>query len=114
MHRALLVDDIVKAILVALPSHDERIRDLAALARSCRVLSEPALDMLWESVSVWQVAQTMTEECWHIEKNLRTITAEGEGHAEDASESSEEEEVWTLVRTTPRSYRQCYNKNDRA
>jgi hypothetical protein len=111
MHRALLINDIVKAIVAALPSHDERLKDLASLARSCRGLSEPALDRLWESVSIWNVAQTMTERYWQIEK---TVIAARDGNdadvdAEDASESCEDrEEVWTMVRTRRHWYRMGY------
>jgi hypothetical protein len=111
MHRALLIEDIAKAILLALPSRDERLKDLASLARSCRVLSEPALDMLWESASVWNVAQTMTEDCWHIEKTIAPAQAadDMEGDAEDASESSgDREEVWSMVRTRRHWYRRGY------
>jgi hypothetical protein len=107
MHRALLIEDIAKAILLALPSRDERLKDLASLARSCRVLSEPALDMLWESASVWNVAQTMAEGCWQVEKTVTTGRNgdNAEVDAEDASELSEDrEEVWTMVRTNQHLY----------
>jgi hypothetical protein len=106
MHNALLIEDIIKVIVAALASQQEGLRDLASLSRSCRVLSKPALDRIWESATVWNVARTMTEGSWKIEK---AMLADGRGSnattdADDGSDSSDDlEEVWTLVRTTLRS-----------
>jgi hypothetical protein len=43
-------------------------RDLAVLARTCRLFSEPALNKLWEDPPAWHLAQRMPLDRWAIQE----------------------------------------------
>jgi hypothetical protein len=78
MHRALLWSEIVDSIFSFLraehrAAYDSAPASMAALARTCRALSEPALDIIWEHASPWNLAQCMDTEIW----NMRETTLAG-------------------------------------
>jgi hypothetical protein len=63
MHHALFLDDIVPAIVGRLdPDHDRAA--LAALASTCHVFSDPALESLWRDPPVYYLAQQMSKDLW--------------------------------------------------
>jgi hypothetical protein len=69
MHRALLIEEIAAAIAQEVvdergPYYPKCRRMLASLARTCRLLSEPALDVLWETAPLWHLAQRMSANIW--------------------------------------------------
>jgi hypothetical protein len=67
MHRALLVDEIAAAIVREVVLNLGASKwELTSLARTCRSLSEPALDVLWESPLLWNLAQCMNADIWTI------------------------------------------------
>jgi hypothetical protein len=65
MHPALHIHEIADAVV----SLSQR-PDLASLARTCRWLSEPALDVLWESPQPWDLALRMRPELWAVTSDL--------------------------------------------
>jgi hypothetical protein len=72
MYRALLVDDIVTALVQQLhvDDHDQRGNraTLAALARTCRILNKRATDVLWAEPPIFYLAQQMSEELYTVEE----------------------------------------------
>jgi hypothetical protein len=69
MYRALLVDEIAAAIVREVVLTQEASRwELTSLARTCRSFSEPALDVLWESPLLWNLAQRMNADIWTIRR----------------------------------------------
>jgi acyl-coenzyme A synthetase/AMP-(fatty) acid ligase len=60
MHAALALPELAGAVVRALDDTPTR----AALARTCRTLSAPALDALWAAPPVWHLARRMPEEMW--------------------------------------------------
>jgi hypothetical protein len=83
MHPALHIREIAAAIASQVDPFDKR--DLASLARTCRSLSEPALDVLWKAPSAWNLALRMTRELWIV----KTMTY-GEVLVGDCDEESME------------------------
>jgi hypothetical protein len=62
MHRALALQEIVSEIVfhaAAVPNNG-----LVVLVRTCKIFSEPALDLLWKDASLWHLAQCMDAELW--------------------------------------------------
>jgi hypothetical protein len=83
MSRALLIPEIALAVVQELGSSGEGEQPpakavLIALARTCRALSEPALDVLWAEPQLWDLAVLMPADIWKIEE-------EGEGHSHRAT-----------------------------
>jgi hypothetical protein len=67
MHPALHLVEVVSAIVGHLrPAPWQDSHTLAALARSCRVLSDPALDALWAEPPIWHLARQMSNDVWVI------------------------------------------------
>jgi hypothetical protein len=96
MHRALLINELVESIirhLVALTPEGTYTdtATLSSLARTCRALSEPALDAMWAKPDLWNLAQT-------IDSDLRTVTTV-EKHQKQG-EWVRIEETHTLVSST--------------
>jgi hypothetical protein len=82
MHRALLWSEIVDSIFSFLRAEERTAYDSApaimtALARTCRALSEPALDIIWEHASLWNLALCMDAEIWDIRKNTSAWSRTG-------------------------------------
>ena len=69
MHRALFIREIILDIFghcsPTTPLDDSRHKaDLAALARTCQIFKEPALDILWEELFDFSaVARCFPEAC---------------------------------------------------
>lgn len=65
MHRCLSVTEIVSIICAELSAEDTAnghrcLGSLAALARTCRAMQEPALDALWAELStLWPLLMNM-------------------------------------------------------
>jgi hypothetical protein len=62
MHRALALQEIVSEIVfhaAAVPNDS-----LVVLVRTCKIFSEPALDLLWKDASLWHLAQCIDAELW--------------------------------------------------
>jgi hypothetical protein len=75
MHRALHVNEIVTEIMSYLviprsyarhPAYGQRPASLFACALTCRAFSERALDALWQSPSVWDLASCMKSSIWRV------------------------------------------------
>jgi hypothetical protein len=67
MHRALLLDEVLATIIQPLnPDPWEDGSDLVALAGTCRLLSEHALNVIWEAPPLWHLAQRMSDDLWTI------------------------------------------------
>jgi hypothetical protein len=80
MHRALFVEDIVSAIVLEACADDRHARDYiryrsyqprkenmrTVLARTSRVFSEPALDLIWHTPSLWALAEVMPNNIWTV------------------------------------------------
>ena len=71
MHHSLNILEILENILVHLDSEDRDRRwcsrpDLAALARTCRIFKEPALDALWRSqYTLNNILRTLPSDAWN-------------------------------------------------
>jgi hypothetical protein len=68
MHRALYIQEVVENIvgcLSAAGAGGHRIA-LLSLACTCRILSKPALDVIWEYCCAWHLAQTMDKDVWTV------------------------------------------------
>jgi hypothetical protein len=70
MHHALLVDDIIIAVIQQLHVDDqpENRATLAALAMTCRALNGRATDVLWAEPPIFYLARQMLKELWIIEE----------------------------------------------
>jgi hypothetical protein len=72
MHRALLINEVVEGIIKHLVTrtsggtHNDTAT-LSSLARTCYALSESALDMIWVTPHLWNLAHTM-------DRDLRMVT----------------------------------------
>jgi hypothetical protein len=66
MHRALLVLEIVEAIVRELGLLQSRLSDVLALAKTCRALSEPALDAIWARPPLDALARCMSRHLWSM------------------------------------------------
>jgi hypothetical protein len=75
MHRALHVNEIVTGIMSHLviprsyvrhPTYAQRPASLFACALTCRAFSEQALDALWQSPPVWDLARCMESSIWRV------------------------------------------------
>jgi hypothetical protein len=83
MHRIFLIDDVVRAIVLEACAGElsrtdrflieftneklnlgENVRTV--LARTCRVLSEPALDLIWSDPPPWALAQLLPTKTWKL------------------------------------------------
>jgi hypothetical protein len=69
MHRMFLVKELVSAVLQFL--EEDGKGSLAAVACSCRALSDMALDELWAEADFWDLAQTMREDLWEVTHERR-------------------------------------------
>jgi hypothetical protein len=71
MHRALLLTEIVERITSDLDSEGrDGLRALTALARTCRALSEPALDIVWSEALPCHLAPRMNEDLWTVKPHF--------------------------------------------
>jgi hypothetical protein len=77
MHRALLLEEIIEVVVAQL---DHERSSLGALACTNRVFSRHALDILWRSPPLWQLAERMDsgvrtyEEDIHAENSTLVTT----------------------------------------
>ncbi|KAG2072778.1 hypothetical protein BDR04DRAFT_1152880 [Suillus decipiens] len=63
MHHALRVEDIVYAVL----EHLESFADVVNVAKTCKALSDPALNMLWsEQISIIPLMKCLPEDTWEV------------------------------------------------
>jgi hypothetical protein len=69
MHRIFLVKELVSAVLHFLKQDCEG--SLAAVACSCRALSDMALDELWAKAEFWDLAKTMRADLWEVTHERR-------------------------------------------
>jgi hypothetical protein len=72
--------DIAVAIIDQLSTNiAEHHRALAVLARTCRLFSEPALNMLWENPPAWNLALRMPQSMWSIQEGFwdHTLVSNG-------------------------------------
>jgi hypothetical protein len=103
MHRALLWSEIVDSIFSFLRAEDRTAYESApaimtALARTCRALSEPALDIIWEYASPWNLARCMDTEIWNIRE---TTSARGRNGMTLVSGHVQLEKVCALIKRGP-------------
>jgi hypothetical protein len=70
MHPVLCLPEVVSLVVGELSMDDpEDIADLLSLATTNRVFSEAAFDVIWDEVSIWNLAQRMDTSLWTIAKN---------------------------------------------
>jgi hypothetical protein len=71
MHHALLVDDIITAVIQQLhvDEQPENRATLAALAMTCRALNGRATDVLWAEPPIFYLARQMSKELWINEES---------------------------------------------
>jgi hypothetical protein len=60
----LLIREIVEAIVRELGLLQSRLSDVLALAKTCRALSEPALDAIWARPPLDALARCMSPHLW--------------------------------------------------
>jgi hypothetical protein len=68
MHRALLIREIADAVVRELHLLQTRLSDVLALAKTCRALSEPALDIIWAHPPLDALARRMSPRIWETPK----------------------------------------------
>jgi hypothetical protein len=68
MHRAFLIREIAEAIVRELHLLQTRLSDVLALAKTCRALSEPALDIIWAHPPLNALARRMSPRIWETPK----------------------------------------------
>jgi hypothetical protein len=70
MHRVFYMQEFVEKIMDELDVSGGQ-KDLARLARTCRLFTDPALNRLWASPDdgAWHLTQRMSETLWKIEKS---------------------------------------------
>jgi hypothetical protein len=66
MHRALAIEEIITSIVQYLDLWEEHTA-LVSLSSTCRLFSEPALNVLWQEPPLWRLAQRMASELWKID-----------------------------------------------
>jgi hypothetical protein len=69
MHRALLIEEVVFAIINDLDFRYGR-GAVVTLARTCRAFSEPALNVIWARPSLWCLAQLMPRDIWAVNEHI--------------------------------------------
>lgn len=85
MHPCLLIPELALYIIHFLADdrpawHDSRYlknsRDVARLARTCKVLAEPALDVLWRTQhSLSPLVMCLPSDVWELTKRKKTIVS---------------------------------------
>lgn len=85
MHHCLLIPELTLYILHLLADdrptwHDSRYlrnsRDVARFAQTCKVLSEPALDILWKTQhSLSPLVMCLPSDIWEVTKRSKTIVS---------------------------------------
>jgi hypothetical protein len=91
MHRFFLVEELVSAVLQFLGQDGQG--SLAAVAYSCRALSDMALDELWVEAEFWDLAKTMRADLWEVTHERHMPRGDWALHAT--------QDVWTLVSRSP-------------
>jgi hypothetical protein len=69
MHRALYIQEVVENVMDELDVSGGQ-GDLARLARTCCLFTDPALNRLWASPDdgAWHLTQRMSKTLWKIEE----------------------------------------------
>ena len=77
MHRCLLISEVVVNIAQEIVNDDKRWEkptawdSLAKLARTCRMFSEPSLDLLWRAQgSLIPLLRTMPADLWRVDDEI--------------------------------------------
>jgi hypothetical protein len=94
MHPALHIREIAAAIALQVDRFDKR--DLASLARTCRSLSEPALDVLWKAPPAWNLALRMTRELWIVKTMTYSEVLVGDCD-EESMEKVKNPDSWRML-----------------
>jgi hypothetical protein len=69
MHPVFCLPEVVSLVVGELSMDDpEDVADLLSLATTSRVFSEAAFDVIWDEVSIWNLAQRMDASLWTIAK----------------------------------------------
>jgi hypothetical protein len=98
MHAVLEIKELLSLIMAHL--REDHLSTLVPLTRTCRELSEPALDLIWAEAPLYHLACTMPKTVWtRTYRRCPVQDAVDEGHGEGSDVSDDEkEDLWTIVR----------------